>query len=667
MRILAILPLLAIALGSLAIHVRNCNSKNAPDWRDSIFTATVLISLWTAFITEFLGFFRALEFWPVLIAWMIPSLLALISAVRAGRGIRTTRMQPLAWREILACALIAIILLVVLVTALIAPPNNIDSLNYHLPRIIAWAQDRSLEDFPANYCPVLVMPGFMEYLGLISMILAHGSDWAVNLFGTLSLLLLGLAGSSIAKRLGGNRESQLVAMLLIISIPMAFGMASTFKPEIMEAWWVELLAYWLLGILLDRRCNFGRLMLVAVTFGLAALTHGTAYVLGVPLAIMAAVGLWRSVRWRSIGYLLLIALMVILINAGYYTRNIVEFGGPFGPSPQNHPSLQVLNSEFTPRILLENLLRDTASMAAGPSHILNQALGCVIDSTASALRLNLQDPRATQPIPGIASPYDGVAYFPNNESRISWPLQIFLIALLPFIVWLEPDKHRAKRCLLFAILPIGCLLAMAAAIRWQQPINHLLVPIPALFMPVAAVAVSGKPFRWFRPLLVIGAVIALLPFAFLYPRTLLGQSAIELHSRTDLLVREHTVNARTLKKLVAFMSRFHGRPIIIGLSGRTNLPPYAIESALITALRPRPQFIYFNASIRVPGVRQAAPEWVIANAIPSRTTLIRKSTHLRYNKVATVGSLAIYVPAMSTAGNLPVRTGHNAVPSKSLR
>ncbi|MGC8541306.1 MAG: glycosyltransferase family 39 protein [Phycisphaerae bacterium] len=667
MRILALLPLLAIALGSLAIHARNCKSKNAPDWRDSIFTATVLISLWTALVTEFLGFFRALEFWPVLIAWMIPILVALVFTACTSCRFKKPNLPSLSFLEMFACAMIALVLLVVLVSALIAPPNNIDSLNYHLPRIVAWMQQHSLADFPTDYTMQLAMPGFMEYLGLNSMILGGGSAWAVNLFGTLSLLLLGLAGSSIAKRLGGNRESQFVAMLLIITIPMAFGMASTFKPEIMEAWWVELLAYWLLGILLDRRCNFGQLILVAVTFGLAALTHGTAYVLGVPLAIMAAIGLWRSVRWRSIGYLLLIALMVILINAGYYTRNIVEFGGPFGPSPENHPSLQVLNSEFTPRILLENLLRDTASMAAGPSHILNQALGCVINSTASALRLNLQDPRATQPIPGIASPYDGVAYFPNNEYRTSWPLQIFLIALLPFIVWLEPDKHRAKRCLLFAILPIGCLLAMAAVIRWQQPINHLLVPIPALFMPVAAVAVSGKPFRWFRPLAVIGAVIALLPFAFLYPRTLLGQSAIEWHSRTDLLVREHTVNARTLKKLVEFMSRFDGRPIIIGLSGRTNLPPYAIESALIIALRPRPQFIYFNASIRVPGVRQAAPEWVIANANSSRTKLIRKSTHLRYHKVATLGSLAIYVPAMSTAGNLPVRTGHTAVPSKSLR
>jgi len=606
--------------------------------------AVVAVSLWTTVVTEFLGFFHSLMFWPLLVAWLIPTSIAITSIAYTTSAAKSVCSRPLGWLEVIACLMIGLVMLVVLITALIAPPNNIDALNYHLPRIIAWMQDRSLEDFPANYCPVLVMPGFMEYLGLNSMILAHGSDWAVNLFGTLSLLLLGLAGSSIAKRLGGNRESQILAMLFILTIPMAFGMASTFKPELMEAFWVEVLAYWLLGILLDRRCNFGQLILLAVTFGLAALTHGTAYVFGVPLAIMAAIGLWRCVRWRSTGYLLLIALMVILINAGYYTRNIVEFGGPFGPSPAKHPSLQVLNTEFTPDILLENLLRDTASMVAGPSHIVNQAVGSVIGHIASALRLNLQDPRATQPIPGIASPYDGVAFFPDNEYRISWPMQMFLIALLPFIVWLEPDTHRAKRCLLFAMLPIGCLLVMAAVIRWQQPINHLLVPIPALFMPVAAVAISGKSFRWFRPVAAIGAVIALLPFAFLYPRTLLGQSAIELHSRTDLLVREHSVNARTLGKLVAFMRRFEGHPMNIGLSGRTNLPPYAIESALITALRPRPQFIYFNASIPVPGFRQKAPTLVIGNATNQSTYLIRHSTGEHYNKIATVGSLNIYAP-----------------------
>ncbi len=644
MFLLGILPLISLALIFAAIHAWRGKTAPGLDWRDSLFVAVAFVSIWTVAATEILGIFRLLTFWPILIVWIIPTIVAVASGARAGSRNRMPRMQPLTWTEKISCTLIATIMLVVVATALVAPPNNIDSLNYHLPRIIAWMQDRSLEDFPANYCPVLVMPGFMEYLGLNSMILAHGSDWAVNLFGTLSLLLLGLAGSSIAKRLGGNRESQILAMLFILTIPMAFGMASTFKPELMEAFWVEVLAYWLLGILLDRRCNFGQLILLAVTFGLAALTHGTAYVFGVPLAIMAAIGLWRCVRWRSTGYLLLIALIVILINAGYYTRNMIEFGGPFGPSPAKHPSLQVLNTEFTPGILLENMLRDTASMAAGPSHIVNQAVGSVIGHIASALRLNLQDPRATQPIPGIASPYDGVAFFPNNEYRISWPMQMFLIALLPFIVWLEPDTHRAKRCLLFALLPIGCLLVMAAVIRWQQPINHLLVPIPALFMPVAAVAISGKSFRRFRPVAAIGAVIALLPFAFLYPRTLLGQSAIELHSRMDLLVREHSVNARTLGKLVAFMRRFEGHPMNIGLSGRTNLPPYAIESALITALRPRPQFIYFNASIPVPGFRQKAPTLVIGNATNQATYLIRHSTGEHYNKIATVGSLNIYAP-----------------------
>ena len=652
MSLLGILPIISALLVFVAIHAQQRQFNPDIDWRDSLFVAVVAVCLWTAVVTEVLGFFHLLMFWPVLIAWLIPTSFAIAAIARAKRVAESIHWRPLRYLEVIACLMIGLIMLVVLITALIAPPNNIDSLNYHLPRIVAWMQQHSLADFPTNYCMQLAMPGFMEYLGLNSMILAHGSDWAINLFGILSLLLLGLAGSSIAKRLGGNRESQILAMLFILTIPMAFGMASTFKPELMEAFWVELLAYWLLGVLLQRRCTWGQLILLAVTFGLAALTHGTAYVFGVPLALMAVIGLWRSVRWTSAGYLLLIALTVLLINSGYYTRNIVEFGGAFGPSPAKHPSLRVLNTNFTPRILLENLLRDTASMAAGPSHIINQAVGSAIQHVASALRLNLQDPRATQPIPGIASPYDGVAYFPNNEYRISWPMQMFLIALLPLMLWIEPHVGRTGTCLLFALLPIGCLLAVAAVLRWQQTINHLLVPIPALFMPVAAVAISGRSSRWFRPVAAIGAVIALLPFAFLYPRTLLGQSAIEWHSRTDLLVREHSVNARTLEKLVAYMHRFNGRPMIIGLSGRTNLPPYAIESALMSVLHPRPEFIYFNASIPVPGFCNKTPTLVIGNDIESSTYLIRQSTGEHFNRIATVGSLNIYAPvSQSENGN----------------
>lgn len=650
MRILAILPLLAIALGSLAIHVRNCNSKNAPDWRDSIFTATVLISLWTAFITELLGFFRALEFWPVLIAWMIPILVALVFTACTSCRLKMPNLPSLSFLEMFACTMIALVLLVVLVSALIAPPNNIDSLNYHLPRIVAWMQQHSLADFPTDYTMQLAMPGFLEYLGLNSMILGGGSAWAINLFGVLSLLLLALAGSSIARRLGGTRESQALTMLFIVTIPMAFGMASTFKPELLEAVWLEILAYWLLGIMMERQCGFGQLLLVASTFGLAALTHGTGYVLGMPLALMAAIGLWRSVRWKSVGYILLIGLVVFVVNGAYYARNVMQFGGLFGPSPAGHISLQVVNTAFTPRILLENLLRDTASMVAGPSHIINEALGNSISYVAEKLHLNLQDPRSTQPIPGISKPYDGVAYFPNNEYRTSWPLQMFLIGLLPLCFWLGAGSQHTKMCRLYTLLPVGCLITAAAILRWQQTINHLLIPIPALFMPVAAVVISGKPFRWFRPVVALSAVIALMPFAFLYPRTLLGQQAIEEHSRIDLLVRQHSVNARTLTRLAEFMKRYDGRPIIVGLSGRTDLPPYSIESAIDSELRPRPQFIYFNATIRVPGLRQAAPTLVIANAVGHTAVLIRHSTGMVYKQIATVGSLALYAPVVAGHG-----------------
>lgn len=650
MRILAILPLVAIALGSLAVHAQSGNSKNPRGRRDSLFTATVLISLWTAFVTELLSFCRALEFWPVLIAWIIPILAALVFIASTSYRIRKPTLPPLSFLEMFACAMIALVLLVVLITALIAPPNNIDSLNYHLPRIVAWMQQHSLADFPTNYVMQLAMPGFLEYLGLNSMILGGGSAWAVNLFGVLSLLLLALAGSSIAKRLGGTRESQILTMLFIVTIPMAFGMASTFKPELLEAVWVEILAYWLLEIILERQCRLWQLLLVAVTFGLAALTHGTGYVLGMPLAVMAAIGFWKSVRWKSVAYILLIGLVVIVVNSGYYTRNIIEFGAPLGPPASGHSNLQVVNIAFTPRILLENLLRDSASMVAGPSHILNQALGNSISYMAEKFHLNLQDPRSTQPIPGISKPYDGVAYFPNNEYRTSWPLQMFLVGLLFLCIWLPPSGVGAKMCRLFILLPLGALITMAAIIRWQQTINHLLIPIPALFMPVATVVISGQAFRWFRPVVALAAMIALMPFAFLYPRSLLGQQSIECHSRIDLLVRQHTVNARTLTKLVRFMKRYDGRHMIIGLSGRTDLPPYALESAIGSELQPRPKFIYFNATIQVRGLRQPAPTLVIANAVGHTPFLIRHSTGMAYKQIATVSSLALYAPIAANHG-----------------
>ena len=75
---LGLLPLTALGLIFAAIDLRRNNSNVLSDWRDSLFVAMVLVCLWTAAVTEILGVFHLLVFWPIFIAWMIPSLLALV-------------------------------------------------------------------------------------------------------------------------------------------------------------------------------------------------------------------------------------------------------------------------------------------------------------------------------------------------------------------------------------------------------------------------------------------------------------------------------------------------------------------------------------------------------------------------------------------------------------
>jgi hypothetical protein len=644
MTALAVLPLIALFLLFGAIHAWRRGLQPLADWRESVFIAMVCIGVWVAAGTELLGLFHSLTFWPVVVFWIVPVIAAAANLMRCTRKITRLRMPPLTWLSGVSIALICLVLLAALITALIAPPNNMDSLDYHLPRIVAWMQQRSLADYPTNYVMQLAMPGLMEYLGLNSMILGHGSAWAVNVFGWISLVILALAGSSMTQQLGGKRESQILAALFIVTIPMAFGMASTFKPELMEAMWIEILACWLLKIFITRQCSGLRLALIAITFGLAALTHGTGYVYGLPLAGMAAIGLWRCGRWKSLMQLAAIALTVLVINAGYYARNLTQFGGIFGPPAGDRISLQVTNTCLSPAITAENILRDTASMVAGPSHVINQALGTAIERIARSFHLNMQDPRATQGVPGIAKPYDGVAYFPNNEYRVSWPFQCFLILLFPLAIWQTARHAQFLRCWAYVLLPAGCFLVMAAVVRWQQQINHLLIPIPALLMPAAAVAISGRNFRWFRPLAAITSVAALLPFAFLYPRALVGQQAIECHSQIDLLVRQHSVNARTLKRMVAFMRRYQGGKITIGIMGRPNLPPFALEEAMMAALHPMPTFIYVNTTIHIAGYRQPSPNVIFANADSHRPVVINHATGRRYQRIASFDSMAIYAP-----------------------
>ena len=654
---LALIPVLVLLLAASRMYLWQADKTTFPiTRREALLIGALFCAVWSAVGSELLGLMGEIRFWPVLVLWLIP--LAILSvrfspgefwrAIKGRNhrdsGTPASNLRPLTRWGQFSLLTAAIIMVYALGSALLSPPNNYDALGYHLPRIIFWMQQHSLADFPTSNALQLAMPPGMEMIGLQLMVLAHRSDWAINLVGWTTVLLLGMVASLICRELGGEKDSEALSVLLVVSMPMAFCSASTFTPEIIEALWTALAALWLLRIAHTRYCPRIYFLFIALAIALMPLTHGTGYLFGLPIAIFTTIAFWRVNRRRAVAALLLIGAMVLVLNAGYLTRNVRQFGGPFGPLHSKDPRLVLINGVINGQTILANLLRTNGSMFSGPSHTINEAANFLIAETARLLHVNLQNKQTMYLYTGLRVTYDGATYHAGNEDRVGWPFQMLLFLLIPLGLFLVRAHPATRARWLFLLLPAGCLVLVATILRWQAIENHLLPVFPVLIIPVAAIALNSGGIRVLMPIFIIGLFAWLFPTMILYPRTLVGSQGAEFHSREYLLCRDHGRDAKNIEKITDYLQSLHPQPHLIGLQLHNVIfYEYALMSPLLHRMRKPPVFVVFNANIQVPGHPEPNPNVLIGPANEKR--LIHHDTGTVYIRAHRFGymPLAIFV------------------------
>ena len=135
--------------------------------------------------------------------------------------------------------------LVLLVVALMAPPNTNDSMRYHLARVMHWQQNQSLAHYPTPIEAQLWMPPWAE-LAILHLVVLEGSDRLANLVQWLAMLgsLAGVAW--IARRLGARTAGQVAAVVTAFTIPMGILQATSTQNDYVTAFWAVCLAVFVL-------------------------------------------------------------------------------------------------------------------------------------------------------------------------------------------------------------------------------------------------------------------------------------------------------------------------------------------------------------------------------------------------------------------------------------
>ena len=121
--------------------------------------------------------------------------------------------------ERLMIGVIGGLVLVELVIALLAEPNNFDSQTYHLPKIEHWVSQASLEMWPTAIHRQVTIPPGAEYL-LLHLRLFTDGDVLYNLVQWAAGIGCLVVATRITAQLGGGRRAQLITAFLVATAPM---------------------------------------------------------------------------------------------------------------------------------------------------------------------------------------------------------------------------------------------------------------------------------------------------------------------------------------------------------------------------------------------------------------------------------------------------------------
>lgn len=241
----------------------------------------------------------------------------------------TGRSNPLA-------LFVAPLLIILLCTALVYPPNNFDSMTYHMARVVYWIQNGSVAYYPTPYDPQNLMSPGAEYVILLLQLLSD-TDVFANLVQFLSFYLLISAMPSFLRLLGIRRRIANWGLILAATLPMGVLQATSTQTDLVAACLGLALCAGALRLwhktLREKRSKLD-IMALALMLATGFLVKPTSIVAAFPFLIMAAMcygmGLIRRPKfWGRQVINLLLGVLVAAAIAGPDLYRKKEASGSF--------------------------------------------------------------------------------------------------------------------------------------------------------------------------------------------------------------------------------------------------------------------------------------------------------------------------------------------------
>lgn len=490
----------------------------------------ILLALFTYLLTEGLSWIDAIGRRGIWVAWGTLAT-GIWTWIIWHRAIPWKRIEQ-AWKHIPSyMGWVALIFVLTGLSGWLYAPNTVDSMVYHLPRMVYWLQHGNLDYFAVQTDRMLYQPPLAEFMMLSLRVMddtvqtAFFVQW---IFGLGCVFAVGL----IAEHLGANREAIWSSMFLAGVLPILIVQLSSTKNDVVLAFFVLMSFYflWVLGKTMSRSTAIW----VGITMALAVLTKGTSYVLLFPMGLFWVVqkirwGLQHPFQWgRLIGEGSIIGLIMVFLCGGFFYRNYSVAGSPLGITQDlffvyNNEVHQI--STFL-SVLIKNLSLHftipviSSAVESGVIWMHEKILSVDVHDTAiSFSRYQLPELGLTEDTAG------------NFLHFLIW---------LPALWWVWKNRHW--NLLWLTLLGLSSFLLFCFQVKWQPWHSRLHMPLFFLFcVPLGGWMAEWKWRRYGRlGLAMVGILYAV--FCFFRPLVVLPPLTSSVDWRATRMAQYYTVN-----------------------------------------------------------------------------------------------------------------------------
>ena len=515
------LILLAFILLTISFFGSEINSdKNAFlfDLRLAFIKAFIGIAFFSYIICELLSIFNLFAFNYVLISWLlINSIIIYLNKEKIKLNVFSIFSQkviiPKKEKNILFL-IFFLIVLPILLLAIFIPPNNWDSMAYHLPRVEHWIQNKNIYPYPTNIVRQVLTSPLSEYMIANFQILSSTNAFS-NLVQFGSFIFILFSGTLIFSLLKIGMKGQLFLLLALLSISMVLFQATTTQTDLLATFFF--LSFILFGLLvIQSDDNFTtNFIFLALSLSFGILTKYHIAIFAAPIVIYLLFDILKKKNYKNTIFAILISILTLaVVLAPLFLRNIYFFGSITGKDLFDE-NATIVNSTISIQNMLSNNLKHIVDFISIPINGYNNLLFSVNHSLHNLIGVSENTP---------GNNWAGETFTVNNhlnEDTAGSILHAALILLSLFLVF--KLKHKTKLLLLFAY----CFIAFSLyglLFRYTPFDIRLLLPVLILLIIISTYIVytSITNKHIIKGMMLLFLIISILPVYFNRAKPIIG-------------------------------------------------------------------------------------------------------------------------------------------------